>query len=214
MQRKVFAAIAVLVCLASVAQASAVLTVGTNPLLPNTKNQVVNIFMTATGGDNTRGMNFYALVADGGPGNVLTGPGSIVGPKITAMNIVGAGMLFAPPNNTGQNDPTTGFFGPQGSGASTTTPSAAIPVPAGLVLLGSITFDTTGFLSGTWDLNMGGSNNPTSSSMSDFDSTSIDGVQLGVEDGHITIVPEPSSIVMGMFALVGLSAMAVYRRRS
>lgn len=214
MQRRVFSAIAILVCLASVAQAAAVLSVGNVVLEPNKAGQAVPVFITNDSAAASAGMNLWVLVGDGGPTNNITGPGVQVGPSV-AIDIVTAPNLFSS-NNTGQGnlDPG-GDFGPQGAGASTTTSSGTVPVPAGSVRIGTLIFNTTGFAAGTWDLNMGGNNNPTSAFLSDISGTSINGLDLSVIDGSLTItaVPEPSSIVMGLFAIVGLSATAIYRRR-
>lgn len=218
MKRRVLFSLAMVACLASVAQAAAILSIGNVVLEPNKAGQAVPVFISNDTPGATAGMNLWVLVGDGGPTNNITGPGIQVGPSVS-INITAAPNLFNV-NNTGQGnlDPG-GDFGPQGAGASTTTGSGTIPVPAGMVRIGTLIFNTTGFLplpvDQVWDLNLGGSNNATSAYLSDISGTSLNGLDLTVIDGSITIpgVPEPSSIVIGLFALVGLSATAIYRRR-
>lgn len=210
-----FLVLVVSVCLTSVADASAVLSVGAIGLQFNKANQQVPVFITNDSPAATAGMNLWVLVGDGGPPNNLTGPGSQVGPSVT-IDIISAPNLFSV-NNTGQGnlDPADDF-GPQGAGASTTTGSGTINVPVGSVQIGTLIFDTTGLAS--WpllDLNMGGSNNLTSAFLTDISGTSINGLELLVIDGSILPFPfpEPSSILIGSFGVVALTAVAWRRRR-
>ena len=88
------------------------------PLLPNTPGQEVKVY--ATGGEQVAGLNFTVSVGDGG----VDAGGVDVGPKITAISLVGSGMVF-----------------PTGSHANTLTSSTNVPgsgtiINAPLVIVG------------------------------------------------------------------------------
>lgn len=126
--------------------------VGTHYLLPDTPDQVIELYVT--GGDDVEGLDLYVIVANGGPELETLGflePGTgIVGPAITGVDIL-TGTIFAD-NNIGQID---------GGSPDTPTPQVAIFITAtetGTViaegLLARITIDTTGFTGGTYDLSL------------------------------------------------------------
>jgi hypothetical protein len=67
----------------------------------------------------------------------------------------------------------------------------------------------TGFGPGTWPLQLrGGVNGPT-----DFVDINGNFVPTTITDGAVTITPEPTSLVLGLFAVAGLAAMAIRKRR-
>lgn len=167
--------------------------VGSQALLPNTPGQTIAISVVGVSpADDVQGLNFNIQVADGGP----EGGGSVDGPAITAVDIVGPGTIFNA-NNTGQ---VGGPLVPQIAGATTTTNSGTVTANG---ILGFITFDTTGFNvgEGPWPLLMSNTlNGPT-----DFA-----GVQIDITDGQLLlVVPEPLS---GMLAAVGIALMLVRGR--
>lgn len=207
MHRKVFLTLAALCCLASIARADLTIIVGDHTLVPNMPNQAIPIFVT--GGDAVAGMDFVAQVGDGGPSNNFSGPGTILGPNITADVVTGT--IFAP-NHNPPGDPAGGSEGTQTVFQAITTVSGTV-VAEGLI--GTIFVDTTGFFTGTWELNMGGGQGPSSGflpALTDFPPIGV-GLGLTIIDGSIT-VPEPSSVVMGLFAAAGLGFVAIRKRRA
>jgi len=183
----------VVLCCATKLQAGIMITVGDNPLFPNTANQEVSIFVT--GGDPVQGLNFNAQIGDGG---VDLG-GTTVGPEITGIDIL-TGTLVEGNNN--------GFVDPEALGGvdfklvefRTTTTNAGTVAADGL--LATLTIDPTGFFSGVFPLILSNTvNGPT-----DFA-----GVEATIDDGTIRIVPEPSTVAMGLLGGVAFLALAFRR---
>jgi len=159
---------------------AATIDVGTHILAPNTPGQKLTIFVS--GGDEVQGGEFYFQVADGGP----EAGGSIDGPDITVADIFGDAssgpLTIFTLNNTGEAAP--GSLVPQFWTSGTTTASGTVSANG---TLGVVTVDTTGFFSGSWELKvkdtlMGDSRFP--------------GVSTTVNNGRITIVPEPSTLLL------------------
>ena len=175
----------------------ATLDLGTIELQPNEAGQRVALPDVVGLGEQVAGVNFSIQVADGGP----EAGGSIVGPKITAVDIVGAGTIFHG-NNNGQSG--GGSLKPQIFEAVTTTSGGTTVEAHGT--LAFVTFDTTGFNSGMFDLLMSMTRNgPTE--LLDTRPANV----LTVQDGMLLIVPEPSSVALGLLALIGFLRFA--RRR-
>lgn len=191
-----------LVCTLHSAQ-GATIVVGSHFLLANTANQPIDISVIGSE-TNVQGVEIDAMVADGGP---LAG-GTIVGPKING-DLLTPGAIFAI-NNTGVVDGNSsanpGIFGPQLLVISTTTTGTSVVTDNGLLV--RLLIDTTGFNIGTWTLRLDTSpdNGPTF-----FGLQSGGSAPLQITPGSITIVPEPSSLVLAAFAVVGL--ISVWRRR-
>jgi hypothetical protein len=234
MHRKVFLTLAALCCLASLARADLTIVVGEHILQPNTPHQAIQIFVT--GGTQVAGADFVVQVGDGGPLNSFTGPGNISGPTITADVLTGT--IFAS-NHNPLTTPDGGASGPQTVYLGITTASGTV---AGAGLFGTIFVDTTGWTAGNqpllngvgpakgWELNMGGGqgvwDNPSDPlniatfggqnmlpTNTDFPPLSV-GTGLNIIDGHISIIPEPSSVVMGLFAAAGLGIVAIRKHRA
>jgi hypothetical protein len=203
MLRKVASCLAVLICVASVSHAATSIVVGNHVLLPNTPGQIVQIFVT--GGDNIQGMNLNAQIgAD--PENLVT-PVFEFGGGPGASTIIGPGTIFNP-NNVGMNDVT---FYPALFQAGTATGTGTVVANG---LLATLVIDTTGFFSGSWSLNLfntlGG---PTDWAGSIFQGNPVS--EPEIIDGSISIpIPEPSSVVLAMFGVAGLGAVAIRRRRA
>jgi len=159
----------------------------------------VPIFVVSDTADSTQGLTFNAQLGDGGP--------DVGGVDVTILmtgDAVGPGTLFEP-NHNAQND---GSAPPSFVNLTFTTQSGTVPIPVGSSLLAVLTFDTTGFNPGdNWDLLLAGTVN------GDTQILSAAGA-LSIENGHVTIVPEPSSIVLGLFAVAGFGAVAIRRRRA
>lgn len=203
MIRKVASCLAILLCVASVSNAATSIIVGNHVLLPNTSGQVIQIFVS--GGDQIQGMNFRAQIgAD--PENAVTPVFQFGGPG--PSTIVGPGTIFAP-NNVGMNDVT---FYPALFEAGTATATGTVAANG---LLATLVVDTTGFYGGTWALSLGATlSGPTDWAGSVFQGNFVP--DPNIEDGSISIpiIPEPSSVVLAMFGVASLSAVAIRRRRA
>lgn len=212
MLRKVGLSLAVLVCLAGVSQAATSIVVGNHVLLPNTPNQVVQIFVT--GGDSIQGVNLNAQIgADpsvgGTPVFQFDANQHLSYPGANFSSLLAPGSVFAPPVGFGENDIT--FYPALWQSQSTT--SSGFATANGL--LATLVIDTTGFTSGTWALNL----SDTIVGPSDWAGSIFNGNEVPnpvIVDGSITIpnVPEPASIVLALFGAAGLGAVAIRRRRA
>jgi hypothetical protein len=203
MQRKVGLAIALLFAVATVANASSVIVVGPHLLLPNTPGQTIQILVT--GNDTTvQGMNFTSVIGDGG--SIFGGVDDVV-PTMTADIITGA--VFAPDGANAVNQNPGFVFGIGLAPWSVTTVSTNTGFgPFNRLnngLLATLTIDTTGFTTGTWALSLDDPNVGTTDWAGSAEAPSI-------TNGSITIVPEPTSVVLGLFAAAGLGAVAIRRR--
>ena len=198
MRLKVGLLMVTLLTLASAAQADLTIVVGAHDLQPNQAGQTVPIFVTSDIADSTQGLAFNAQLGDGGPDL----GGTDVTPLMTG-DAVGPGTLF----ETNHNAPADGSVPPSFVNIGFTVQSGTVPIPVGATLLATLTFDTTGFTAGTWPLLLSGTANGDTQILQTVGA-------LSIENGSITIVPEPSSIVLGLFAVAGFGAVAIRRRRA
>ncbi len=247
MHRKLVLTLAVLCCLASVAQAQITVTIGDGThnlpdqvslqpsavdgdgpivpssgpgspiqLQPNMPNQAIQIFVSSAN-IGVSGFVLEAQIADGGPNEGFNTPGVINGPTITADVLTGT--IFAS-NHNPVTQPGGGSEGPMTAFYSVTTQNGTVPSNG---LLATLFVDTTGFGpgSGPWELDIGGhqglydndagpigNNLPTGSSSLPGTSASI----TWLNSSLIIPVPEPSSIVLGLFAAAGLGFVAIRRK--
>jgi len=121
-----------------------VIDVGNHVLLPNTRNQTIEI--NVSGGHGVSGVVLNVQAADGYPDV----PGSSDdGPNITGVDLVGSGTVFGNVPNNGN-----GFIETYDQiwivGTTTQEPNVAILEGT----LAKVTFDTTPFSSGTWDVKL------------------------------------------------------------
>ena len=167
--------------------------------------------VTITGTDtNVVGLDFYAVVGDGGPQLVDWGlPAGTPAPGFVNLpanvNITGAGTIFAG-NNGGAFD----LFAPNGPPGSlpqaaayeTTTLSPTNPVTDNGTLA-FLTFSTVGFSSGSWPLAL----DDTALGGTDHTDLVLQGNGLIVPTvigGEIKIVPEPASVVLAVVGIIAL----------
>ncbi len=203
--------LALLLLTVSLASGDATINVGHWILDPNTAGQEIELYVT--GGDAVDGVDFFLQVADGGP---EAPGGSIDGPAITDVDILG------PPDRPG-NEPTIfsgnntgeaagGSLLPQFWQSGTSTDSGTVTADDRLA---TVTIDTSGFTSGSWELKMTG----TLMGDSTFRSPPP-GVTTSITNGSISIatngIPEPSTLlllVLGTFSLLSRRDRRRRRRR-
>ena len=175
-----------ILCLLLVCRSNASsINVGTHNLNANMPDQIIQIDIA--GVDVAQGVNFNIQVADGGS----EAGGSILGPKITGIDIVGGtlgGATIFTGNNVGQ---TNSLVLPQVWEATTTTGSGTVTTNG---VLGFVEIDTTGFFGGEmFDLIMSNTvNSPTD----------LAGISVDVTNGTINVIPEPSSVVLVIIGLL------------
>lgn len=190
-------------CFAVGAYGQPVVVVGDHGLQPETADQIIQILIG--GGGDLAGANLYAQVGDGGPELAGYGlPPGTDGPAITAVNFEPVGGIF-----TGKGTQTDLGGLPQ-------VALHSFDVTAGTVdasgLLMELTFDTTGFDAGTWDLLLANvlpqiSGGPYTTA--GVGPGGVD-VSLAITNGTITVTPEPAT--MALLSL-GLASLAALRRR-
>ena len=198
MFRKVGLSLAILVCLASSAYALPVIVLGNYNMPAGTTGNVINVFVTSD--VTVQGLNFIMdsnLAAAGGP-------------LITAVDIVGAGTVFGA-NNTGQG----GSPAPPALKIkqSTTTAAGTVGPWAVSSLLAHVTFSTVGVSPGVYALRIMGMATAGGGSTTNFAIVAIDA--NASRNGTITVtsVPEPTTLVLGLFAAAGLGVVAIRNRR-
>ncbi len=189
MYRRVLLALVLVCCLAPTAYAVPIITAGSwtiNPAAGQSTDIVtlLPIKIMVSGGDAIAGVDLATHVG----GGVL----------MSFVDVVGPGTVFAP-NNLGPFE----FFPGLSPDKYTLTVTVAGTVPA-IGTLGFVTFNATGVAPGTYPFTL--SNFVGSSDLPPFAFPSL-------IHGSVTVIPEPGSIVLALFAAGGLSAVAILRRR-
>ena len=173
--------------LSSKAHAALIISVGNIDLLPNTANQQRILQVQNTGGASvdTLGIQFNIQIDDGGA--------LIVAPTITQVDLL-TGTIFQSDNNG------------QGGGSDTvrrwevyTLENGSLPkpsVPVGFSTVATVTFDTTGFSSGSWNLFLA----TPAGSTAYLNPTTGDPLAMTLNAGTLTVVPEPVSGALCIFA--------------
>jgi len=213
-QLVLFAAIAVLGC-AIGAQAAPVITpLGNYDLLPDTPGQTIPLYisgivpnssptLTPPLPGNVNGMVLSVAINDGGPAF----GGGLLGPQITFIDVDSGPTIWAVPNSPFGHNAANDYYLGQLAGSGFLTTTGWVNVTGGL--LATLEIDTTGFFGGTYSLTLAGGYIET-----DVGDTVILGSEPYViydgPPGQITIVPEPSSVVLAAIGLIGL---AVWRRK-
>lgn len=198
----------VLVALCSVrsAQAAVILTIdlGTTQLLPNTAGQQVQFFIRNDGDTafNAQGATLNFEVDNGDTG---VNPA----PIITGLDIK-TGTLWAGAAASGQTVDVNNDEFASATIVDLFTGGIVLPSGGASFSIGTVTFDTSGLTSGSWDFRMG--NFVSSGSPSLY-------VEFGsgtdffpnITNGTLTVVPEPHEYAL--IASLGLLGWAVVRKR-
>ncbi len=183
MLRSISLSLAILVCQPSSAMALTAITVGDYFMPAGTAGNQISVFVT--GGDAVPELNF---IMDSN--NNVAG-----GPIITAVDIVGPGTIFFG-NNTGQ----LGVPAPPATKIKQTTTTVSGTVLAN-GLLGHVTFSTVGISPGKYNLRMANMAAASGGSATNFSSSFPN-----VINGSITVVPEPSALILPVVGFIGLAA--------
>jgi hypothetical protein len=210
MQRKVGLSLAILLCLTASVLANPVVTVGNYNLLANTAGQTIVMTVSGIDPNNVSGIVMAVETDNGGPAF----PGGVVGPLITGIDWDSGPSIWVFPNSAGHN-PANTFLAGQSATSDFLTTSGFVNVNSGILV--TLTIDTTGLGPGVHSLQLIGNqvDDAIANSTGPTDFTySLSGGSSTITDGTITIVPEPSSVVLGLFAIAGLGAVAIRKRRA
>jgi len=221
MLRRVGFTFAILLGLTAVAQAVPTVVVG-NHVVP-TGTASFSIPLNVSGGDALNGMTLIMEISQGG---IFQATG---GPNFTSINIT-TGTIWVNPDTQGVTFSTrvgnTTMANSGGVGGPATWTPAASPAiktkdsflklsgtSAANGLIGTVTVSTVGVALGVYDLRIVGmvSGNGGGSAMS-FPGFAASAVSL--TNGTITVVPEPSTMLLGLFAAAGIGAVAIRNRRA
>ena len=200
MQRRAFLFLIGMLALPALAKAAVTITVPNQGLLPNMSGQFIDIMIAATAGEGLNSMDFDLVI-----NNLAAGA-----PPVTALNITSAPTLWAANATTlfpGIDPPSsTEIF-------QSVANNSAVDSPIGVSsVLARLTVDTTGFGAGggPWSLEL---DNPGGAAPTVLQA--VGGPVLPtIINGSMFIIPEPSSVVLGVFAAAGLALVAVRRRRA
>jgi hypothetical protein len=157
----------------------------------------LDVFINVTGtNDLLQGLNFNAVSGDGGPEL-----GGTPGPTFTADILTGT--IFAG-NNTGV---TTNAIFPQAVQLSTTTNTGTVN---SLGRLATLHLSTSNLAPGVYALDLFGS---LAGDTELLDQTGMP-ITTGVfTNGTVTVVPEPSTAILGAFGLVSVVAWRLRKRQ-
>lgn len=215
MIRTVVSALIGILCCATNGRADTQIEVGHHLLLPNTPNQRIDIFVTGTSDDLIQGANVLAQIG----ANPETAAGVPVfqyllgehpafpGPNLST--VLGPGSIFSSALSS-----ETGYTAyPTALALSARTSN--VPVPDGGLLV-SLYVDTTGVFVGHWPLMMAntyyGTTDWGGSIVLPRTNPLVYVPNPIVTNGTITIIPEPSAILLSAFAVVALYAIAFRHR--
>jgi hypothetical protein len=215
MPRRVLLLLGVIVLVPAIAQAAITITVGTHNLLQNTAGQTVNIMLSGAGGSDVySATDWKSTIAVGGPPitHVFGDPaGAIPGGNLAGSIWAGgsAGINLFPDGTTSAGT------GRQTAGTSTGTSGGTVNQTTNGIFV-TVTVDTTGVSPGLYAFSL--TNHPSGTtrllfwSEDDLDLFDVPG--LVIENGFLNVVPEPGTVVLGLFAVAGFAVVAVRRHRA
>lgn len=208
--------------LAVSAQATPTITVGNYDLLPNTPGQEIPLYVTGIVPNagpnnpnfpgNVNGIVLDVAIAEGG-----VDFGGTLGPTITSIDVDSGPTIWVAPNSPAGHQPPLVFNLGQLVEIQFLTNSGWVNVPGGLIA--TLLIDTTGFSSGTFPLTLSGGAIAANLSGTEFTGNLPNGTTIIYDyyngtAGQITIVPEPSSVVLAAIGLIGLAAWGWRRKRA
>jgi|GEM_PF-2676616 len=194
MIRKMLMAAVLVACSATIATAAPTITAGNHQLLPNTSGQVISILASGDFlADALAGVDLFLVIG-----------GGTEGPMVTNLDLIGAGTIFAA-SNTGQQDFGAPYIPPSREIVGITTTVSGTVNPNGV--LAYLTLDTTGLAAGDYTLSL------TSDLIGPSVLYSAGAAPTVLINGTLSVVPEPSSVVLGLFGIAGVAAIAIRRRR-
>jgi hypothetical protein len=168
----------------------------------NQAGQLLPIVIQGT--EDIAGMSFAVQIADGGPGPITQG--LIDGPDITSVDLL-TGAIFGS-NNQGVDDP--GSYPQFAQRSLITNPNTTITLTGQPAVLATLTLSTVGVAPGTYAVILGSI--PPALASTEFYNAAGDPIIPTIVNGSVTIVPEPSSMVLGAFSAVGFLVMYTRRR--
>jgi len=211
--------LALLALVPAIANATITITAGTHVLLPNTAGQTVDVLITATQGEGLNAEDaFFAINGGTGPAPFVTANPSLRVAADTNFNLnnttnPSGAAQFAYPSPNGINPPDTGLL-PARSILLNNDPDSgdAVNAPIGVgKIFARLTVSTVGVPAGSYVLALTNALGP--SQIAD----TINGpLNPTLVDGLLVIpgVPEPSSIILGLFAVAGFGAVVIRKRRA
>jgi hypothetical protein len=211
MLRQIVLFLSIVVCVPAIAQATVTITAGNWVLPPETAGQDINILLTADE-DYTDG-NMRVQIGAGGPpvthvfGDTM---GAITG-ALLAGSIWenGAGGI-----NLGADGTTATSTGLQPIALFLTAGGGSPQQTDGI--FATLTFDTTGIAPGVYVLSLTDHpNGQPTDIFNGLDPATLDPIPVGnlvLENGTLTVTPEPASMVIWLFAVAALAAIAVRGR--
>ena len=181
------------------AQAALIMDVGSIALNPGQAGQERVFQVENTGGApvDTLGIQFNIQIGDGSA--------LLLAPTITQVDIL-TGTIFATDNSglSGGMDTVHRWEISTLENGSPPTPS----VPTAFSTAATVTFDTTGFGAGSWDVSF----TVPSGSTAYIDPASGNPLPMTLIDGTLTIVPEPVNVALGIFGSI-LAGVQLLRSR-
>ncbi|HTM56211.1 MAG TPA: PEP-CTERM sorting domain-containing protein [Pirellulales bacterium] len=170
---------------------------------PTRQARLSTFFVYSDAPDTTQGLSFNAQLGDGGP----DAGGVDITPLMTG-NAIGVGTLF----ELNHNPQFDGSIPPSFVNLGFAVVSGVVPIPQGVSLLATLTFDTTGFGPGySTTLKLGDTANGDTEIVDVANGFPFD-LPLTIHNGSITIVPEPGGFALAGLGLLGMISLA-YRRR-
>ena len=199
-----------MLCMPAVALGNSIV-VGNHNLAPNQTGQVISLFMTGT--DAYKNSEMRILINSGVAGApVITHVFGDTDGAIFTPNMAGslwengsAGIAGNFPNGT-----TSVGTGLQ-TLASFATPGFTPSTANGIYV--TLTFDTTGVAPGVYSFSLADLPLPTELLFGIDEQNEEIPVPLDIVNGTLTVVPEPASLMLGLFAMVGLAVVTIRSRR-
>jgi hypothetical protein len=206
MLRQIALASGLVVCVAAVAPAITI-SAGDHVLLPNMPGQDIDMYLSGAGGaDVYSDASMRTTIAVGGPfvTAVFNDTGGTIPAGNLAASIWAGGSGGIPGSPDGVNPPDTG----QRTRASFVGAGGVTMNQGTNGIFATLTLSTVGVSPGSYTLSL--TSHPIGSSVLFYwdEGLGDSGVVPGVvfENGTLTVVPEPASLVLGLVALGALAA--------